>query len=275
MSSGKKRPRTSASSSIGADTAKKEAEEDAVVPNDLDFGTWSLVWQQSQKEQNENDETSRLFRAKLTSRQECQVTLQGRGRLRSLSPANIDVEVNGFRLSSTSRWVDFDSLKWSSWVTLELPKQPAVVEIQSLSTITTNSPSFSVLCAHDPDARPTVILPTWRLAVQAIQRDFWDCYVPQQSKANNMESLLLHRSSLEDDDDKSTASQSTKSQQYFQVLFAGAKGVGKSTCLRYCLNQLLSSSSSSSDDDHRPMAVAVLDADVGQPEMDVAFGIGL
>jgi polynucleotide 5'-hydroxyl-kinase GRC3/NOL9 len=42
----------------------------------------------------------------------------------------------------------------------------------------------------------------------------------------------------------------------YQIMICGAKGVGKSTCLRYCINQLLNVST----------YVMVLDADLGQPE---------
>jgi energy-coupling factor transporter ATP-binding protein EcfA2 len=47
------------------------------------------------------------------------------------------------------------------------------------------------------------------------------------------------------------------SQEAKKVVICGAKGVGKSTCLRYTMNRLLS----------RYGAVAVMDCDVGQPEL--------
>jgi len=45
-----------------------------------------------------------------------------------------------------------------------------------------------------------------------------------------------------------------------KALMAGARGVGKSTCLRYALNRLLG----------RFKAVAVIDCDLGQPELTLS-----
>jgi mRNA cleavage and polyadenylation factor CLP1 P-loop len=50
-----------------------------------------------------------------------------------------------------------------------------------------------------------------------------------------------------------------------RVLFCGAKGSGKSSCLRYTLNRLLS----------RHKQVAVLDCDVGQPEYSIPGMVSL
>ena len=168
--------------------------------------------------------------------------------MRSVSGSSSDVQANGYRLlHSNKSWVDFDSPSWSSWVTLELPMD-AEVEIES-----NKSERVSFWSANDPKARPTVVPFSWRQAVQAILNDFVSRFRAQC--VTRSDSLLFHKSSLEDSDDDDEA---ILHRPCFQVVFAGAKGVGKSTCLRYCLNQLLSSSNGK---------VAVLDADVGQPEL--------
>ena len=65
-----------------------------------------------------------------------------------------------------------------------------------------------------------------------------------------------------------------------RTIICGAKGVGKSTCLRYTINRLLSSSpsspsSSSSSSSLPPRAIAVIDCDLGQPEFNIPGCISL
>ena len=59
-----------------------------------------------------------------------------------------------------------------------------------------------------------------------------------------------------------TTDHPTIQDQGYQIMICGAKGVGKSTCLRYTINSLLNVVSSTSSS----TGVMVLDADVGQPE---------
>ena len=64
-----------------------------------------------------------------------------------------------------------------------------------------------------------------------------------------------------------------------RAVVCGAKGVGKSTCLRYTINRLLTTSSSSSSSSSSPSSslreVAVIDCDLGQPEFNLPGVIGL
>jgi polynucleotide 5'-hydroxyl-kinase GRC3/NOL9 len=64
---------------------------------------------------------------------------------------------------------------------------------------------------------------------------------------------------------------SSKLKQPPRLLICGAKGAGKSTFLRYAVNRCLSSSISTSDSKNANSIgqVAILDCDVGQPEMSV------
>ena len=74
--------------------------------------------------------------------------------------------------------------------------------------------------------------------------------------------------SIIDGDQHTNQHRHTKQQQKQVVLICGAKGVGKSTLLRYLTNRLLSSScSNNNDDDSQIQQVAIVDADVGQPEL--------
>jgi polynucleotide 5'-hydroxyl-kinase GRC3/NOL9 len=121
----------------------------------------------------------------------------------------------------------------------------AVLEISSTPN------RVRILSAHDAEARPTVIPLSWQTAVQEIEDD-WRNFLQRRTR----ESTLLYESTSLDD--PLTTEHSSK--QTYKVAFTGTKGVGKSTCLRYCLNRLLSNP-------ELTPKVAVLDADVGQPEL--------
>jgi polynucleotide 5'-hydroxyl-kinase GRC3/NOL9 len=356
MSSGKKRPRKTTLAEKPDNTKQNNSSN---TPKDEDFGNWAIAYQcRRTSNTNGEDETTTtataihaaIHTATLTCRQDSQVVLQGRGKLRSVS--SVMVLVNGYRLSLTgctnwceeekindddgpklqssrkrnireeptdatnsdraaasrspttpideptttatsianknigcSRWLDFDSPLWSSWVTVELTAG-AVLEIQSESpqyhsdttatTTSTQQPLFRIYSANDPYARPTVIPPSWKCAVQAIQDDFINNHHyygvddDHHSVAPHCAARLFHTSENrfpreEEVDPVGTGSSSGNEKKCFQVVFAGAKGVGKSTALRYCFNQLLSSCSDSGE--YIVPAVAVLDADVGQPEL--------
>jgi polynucleotide 5'-kinase involved in rRNA processing len=79
------------------------------------------------------------------------------------------------------------------------------------------------------------------------------------------------------------AQQQQLTSQSLKTLICGAKGVGKSTCLRYTINRLLSSSASigissslsSSSKANQNCCVCVLDCDVGQPEYSLPGTISL
>ena len=194
-------------------------------------------------------------RFKIKSRRNCVIALEGRGKMRSLSPQNISIVANGYSLPLKNEdpvgenqilppFVEFDCPTWASVVTVEMP-EGSVLEISC-------SPNrVRVLSAHDVESRPTVIPLSWQTAVQEVETN-WRNFLQQQTR----ESSLMFESDLLDDP---TASEISPKRTY-KVAFVGAKGVGKSTCLRYCLNRLLSNP-------ELTPRVAVLDADVGQPEL--------
>ena len=272
---------------------------------------WSLEWKQA------DDPQQRATVARLYAQQDCQVAIQGRGVLRRLCSSDDDndhvrvVTVNGFRLLVPKHderdGHRFDCPSWSSWATLSL-SAGAVVEIASSynpinpnsssnsssldgNAISCSKPSFQVWSAHDPQARPTVVPPSWKQAMDAIEHDFWQQQQRKQQQQRQQHHLLIHRDNLEDEEVHASSVSPETLPSCFQVLFCGAKNVGKSTCLRYCLNRLLSSSlptmtastNKNDDDDDEDdednsnnntatdktiiEAVAVLDADVGQSEL--------
>jgi hypothetical protein len=84
---------------------------------------------------------------------------------------------------------------------------------------------------------------------------------PQWVKETETISKRMHRPSSSSTS-SSTASAGTgtgAATQYPRVVICGAKGVGKSTCLKYTINRLLSKSDS----------VCVIDCDLGQPEFTI------
>lgn len=192
--------------------------------------------------------------ATIETHRKCVLALEGRGKMRSLSPQHIIIVANGYSLPSSEKsddecrrsppFIEFDSPNWGSVITLEMP-EGAILEISCLPN------RVRVLSAHDPEARPTVFPSSWQNAVQEVEID-WQNFLQRRTR----ESSLMFESNLLGD---STGSEISP-EQTFKVAFIGSKGVGKSTCLRYCLNRLLS------NPDLTP-AVAVLDADVGQPEL--------
>ncbi|KAL3945480.1 MAG: hypothetical protein SGBAC_000451 [Bacillariaceae sp.] len=121
---------------------------------------------------------------------------------------------------------------WSSWTTIQATTPIVRFQVSSLR----GTPSFRFASAS---RRPTIIPASWITSADTIVNICHKEPAPQ-------------RDSLEDDrvfvHDKP------------QIIFiCGGKGVGKSTFLRYLTNRLLSSKS------HEE--VAILDADVGQPEL--------
>lgn len=98
-----------------------------------------------------------------------------------------------------------------------------------------NSPlaSFSLHRVDHPSSRPTVVLPAWRTVVEQIVSDKDDQY--------------RHDAPTSQDDRRNI------------IAVAGAKGVGKSTLVRYLVHRFLSLR-------QEPPSVFVLDGDTGQAE---------
>jgi polynucleotide 5'-hydroxyl-kinase GRC3/NOL9 len=122
---------------------------------------------------------------------------------------------------------------WSSWMTIQVAAETRV-KLQ-MASIRGSPVSFRLV----PPTRPTVIPPSWKTTVDQI------CQQVSKAPPSTRESL-----------EADSAFQHPKQ----QVLICGAKGVGKSTLLRYATNRLLSSFPNIDQ-------VAILDADVGQPEL--------
>lgn len=108
-----------------------------------------------------------------------------------------------------------------------------IMVVKGVSTIRVSSsrqgrsdkPSFKVLSRNDPKLVPTILPETWTNAVSVVDSEWCN-------------------------DNFSTSS------GRYRLLICGAKGVGKSTCLRFTVNTLLQ--------EHK--RIAVLDCDAGQPE---------
>ncbi len=148
-------------------------------------------------------------------------------------------EILGHILLPHTPEVSIGSPFWSSWMTIDVPKtETGTISAKVQFSSVRGSPSFRLV----PPNRPVVIPPSWKASVDQICQDFLATPPP-------------FRESLEDDSFHHPNGQ--------VVMICGAKGVGKSTFLRYLNNRLLQSNSN----DKHPCPVAILDADVGQPEL--------
>jgi polynucleotide 5'-hydroxyl-kinase GRC3/NOL9 len=97
------------------------------------------------------------------------------------------------------------------------------------------SPSFRLT---NP-IRPTIIPPSWRASVDQIGRDVTATPPPVRESLEENAPFVRSQDSI--------------------IMISGAKSVGKSTLMRYMTNRLLQLSAIS--------AVAIVDADIGQPEL--------
>eukprot|EP00934_Nitzschia_sp_Nitz4_P003058 Nitzschia sp. Nitz4//scaffold302_size22357//21333//22352//NITZ4_008563-RA/size22357-processed-gene-0.21-mRNA-1//1//CDS//3329547044//3048//frame0 len=146
-----------------------------------------------------------------------------------LSCTKGQAEVLGHVLTPESGEITVISPFWSSWITVLVPPTPTEISISSIR----GKPSFRLV---SPD-RPTVIPGNWRESVDQI------CDTVSKATPPTRDSL---------------ESNTTYSHESIcKVMICGAKGVGKSTLLRFMVNRLLQTN---------PI-VAILDGDVGQPEL--------
>jgi polynucleotide 5'-kinase involved in rRNA processing len=240
---------------------------------------------------NNNGETVNYSRA---SRVQC--CLVGRARLTCWGEGGI--EVMGYQLGkSTSTGtnshhgdelqVDVVSVPWSSFITIQQTSTtltstsaPTCLRVASLrpppidhsvkqqhEPETVIRPTFQLLDPMDPMARPTVFPPSWIRAVDQIV-DEWSStshrlvQLGEEPPDSSSKTTFTTIAPVPPNHKKRTTS-SIPPHHYRQrarVAICGAKDVGKSTCLRYTANRLLSSG-------HFDQGVAILDADVGQPEL--------
>lgn len=131
---------------------------------------------------------------------------------------------------------------WSSWMTIQATSLPTKL----LFRVIRGPQSFRIVAP----TRPTVIPQEWQDAAQSMVEQFCPKIFPGQFHA----SAALAQRSLEDNLDDAPAEFDHPRQI---CAITGGKGVGKSTFLRFVTNRMLSNQCN----------VAVLDIDVGQPEV--------
>ena len=229
----------------------------------------------------------------------CSIVLEGCGTIEKLteyqqkkdSDACQGMQLQGYTLVK-GQCLAFDSPSWASrWATLSNCQAGDVVRLVSQQPMEESEsnrnhnmlPSFRVhhpLHDHPETTRPTVYPTSWKLAVAAIVQDVRR-RVPRRTEiqegngddnddgVNDIPpaSCAFYASDSESDNGANEYDgddvMGSSSDQKVVIAFCGAKNVGKSTCLHYCSNQLLSVAALSNDK-NRP-TIAVLDADPGQP----------
>jgi polynucleotide 5'-hydroxyl-kinase GRC3/NOL9 len=172
------------------------------------------------------------------------VSIAGRGSVRCLHGR---VWGHGFLLQEDA-WYSFDCPQWSSWLVLHSESDTATLEIRhrEMGETASDAPSppdsqgpmlpqhlsedgtasFSLYDTDNPSSRPTHVLPEWRDTVDRILKD----PNPTCERQNGIQPCI--------------------------IAVAGAKGVGKSTFVRYLVHRFLS----------QPQPLYVLDGDTGQAE---------
>lgn len=185
-----------------------------------------------------------------------------------------------------------DSPPWTAWSTVTTMESQTVFLLQSVplgtnntntnnDSATTNTtaeggtndtppsvPTFAIYSANQCKAtgnnngkpattvQPTIVPPSWIMAVADILEDL---KVHQaEAVAESMSAAVEDaHAALFQETAATTAAEDTTAKANFCTVVAGAKGVGKSTCVRYTVNRLLT----------QTKAVALLNADPGQPEL--------
>lgn len=158
--------------------------------------------------------------ASLTWRDSCpKMCLIGRATIR-LVQGKVDLMGCTLNEDNKSTLLEVESPSWTSALTMTCFQEGTRLAIASLRG---QGQERTFRLVSPADARPTVLPLTWTHAVDAILNDW----------------------SIRDGRPRDA-----------KLLICGAKGVGKSTCLRYAVNRLLAVTDS----------VMVLDCDAGQPE---------
>lgn len=180
---------------------------------------WKVQWKQ----------TSGIVR----SFDDVMLCIVGRGRIRCIEGI---IHVHGFPLSDD--FIDFESPHWTSWVTISMMPS-STLEIMS-SRVVDNQATFRVVDINETSCRPTIFPGSWKISVQNVVEDYGTHRLALEKQQH-----ALHRDEFE----------SSGNHKGFRCVFVGAKGVGKSTLLRYTIHSLLHNG-----------PVAVIDGDTGQPE---------
>ena len=202
---------------------------------------------------------------------ELRVCLVGRAKIRMMQGS---AKVLGHALESRNETIhggkDLDgsvvvtSPYWSSWMTIEA--NPQALPCKILMECIRGPESFWVTSPK----RPIILPQSWRTCADGIVRDF--C-ASSPSDYSNAYSRIAD--SLEDYGSANGRRSRALDETRRICMITGAKGVGKSTMLRYLTNRILSAPSSrgrNPDDNHSNDTsgieeVAILDTDVGQPEL--------
>lgn len=207
--------------------------------------------------------------------------LMGRAELRCLQGA---VDILGYRLDPSRQGaMQVESPPWSSLLVLKPVHSPkratsvqngnhndldVVLKVDSWwpSSVdeTHKEATFELAKSPFPGVRPTCIPPTWKHAMDTLLP--LACSTTPGKPDDSRKLSTIHKSSTV-----------TENCTEFRMAICGAKGVGKSTFLRYALNRILTEAATgpatinANDDkqvEHKLRhQVAILDADVGQPEM--------
>lgn len=186
--------------------------------------------------------------------------LLGRGRIRLISGT---VSLHGFCLTDEFR--DFESPIYASWLTIVAEEhgkkggEVAKVAVESTRRVAgVLVPTFEIKLATEPHSRPTVIPRRWTESLDSILQEQL-CRQLENEKASQRKRPTAFTRLLEKESssEKLAAKEMEQAALGFKVVVVGAKNVGKSTCLRYAINRHLSMCSE----------VAVLDGDLGQPEL--------
>ena len=201
------------------------------------------------------------------------VLISGRGYLTCLQGS---VNVHGFTLTAHNdmdkqRCIPFDCPpSWSNWLTLlpcdydstdeiriqidSMDLRPSKQDQQQQKTLPA---SFTLHSFHDgggkKNFRPTILPQLWEQTAINILEGF-----QHHSRAEAQSTQPTSQADGARNDLSSSRAGPLSRSLPLVVAICGAKGVGKSTFLRYLLNRLLS------QDQH--LSVSVLDADLGQPE---------
>ena len=183
---------------------------------------------------------------------EYRLCIEGQARVTCLQGDNLSIL--GHQLLPNQS-VEVTSPSWSSLLTVSyrsaLSSEPIQLPSQDVARIrlesirppqdgnSGNMPSFQLIEPTNPTARPIIVPSTWTKAVDHLIQDW-------RSEA----SLLDECGDRHFDQDTTTLRQPAR------AVVCGAKGVGKSTCVRYTASRLLQYYD----------RIAIIDADVGQPE---------
>jgi polynucleotide 5'-hydroxyl-kinase GRC3/NOL9 len=187
-----------------------------------------------------------------SSSRELRVCLVGRAKIHVLEGS---IDVLGHTIdpnkSNGNKPLLVTSPFWTSWMTIEATSLPCTIEFHSVRGIR----SFRVVAP----TRPIAIPDEWKSAAQSLMQQFCPSF-HQGANPTLGTSPALARTSIDfDDDNMHDAALFDHPRQVCMI--TGAKGVGKSTFLRYTANRILS------NQPHGAKHVAILDADVGQPEL--------